>query len=105
MKRAGLVLLSLLALLQPASADLLDRVKDRNKLIVGVSDTTPPFSFKKPGGSEVVGYDLDIVHAVARRLGLPVETVSVSSAERIPMLQDGKLDFVATSMTHACDNR
>ena len=84
---------------QPAAADLLDDVKARGRLVVGVSDTTPPFSFKKPGDSTVIGYDLDVVHAVAKRLGVPVETVSVSSAERIPMLKDGKLDFVATSMT------
>ena len=68
-------------------------------LIVGVSDTTPPFTFKKPGASDHVGYDIDLVRAVAKRLGVTVETVSVSSAERIPMLKDGKLDFVATSMT------
>ena len=86
-------------LVQPAAADRLDDVKARGKLVVGVSDTTPPFSFKKPGDSTVIGYDLDVVHAVAKRLGVPVETVSVSSAERIPMLKDGKLDFVATSMT------
>ena len=91
--------LSSLSLVQPAAADRLDDVKARGKLVVGVSDTTPPFSFKKPGDSTVIGYDLDVVHAVAKRLGVPVETVSVSSAERIPMLKDGKLDFVATSMT------
>ena len=90
---------ALFALALPAAADRLDDVKSRGKLIVGVSDTTPPFSFKKPGDSTVIGYDLDVVHAVAKRLGVPVETVSVSSAERIPMLKDGKLDFVATSMT------
>jgi polar amino acid transport system substrate-binding protein len=88
-----------LFLAQPAAADRLDDVKARGRLVVGVSDTTPPFSFKKPGESTVIGYDLDVVHAVAKRLGVPVETVSVSSAERIPMLKDGKLDFVATSMT------
>ena len=89
----------LVVLAAPAAADKLDDVKAHGKLMVGVSDTTPPFSFKKPGDSKVIGYDLDLVHAVARRLGVAVETVSVSSAERIPMLQDGKLDFVATSMT------
>ena len=82
--------IALLALAMPAAADRLDDVKARGKLIVGVSDTTPPFSFKKPGDSTVVGYDLDVVHAVAKRLGVPVETVSVSSAERIPMLQGGQ---------------
>ena len=98
-KAAASALIAVLVTAWPAAADRLDDVKARGKLIVGVSDTTPPFSFKKPGESTVVGYDLDIVHAVAKRLGATVETVSVSSAERIPMLKDGKLDFVATSMT------
>jgi polar amino acid transport system substrate-binding protein len=39
------------------------------------------------------------VKAVAKRLGVAVETVSLSSAERIPLLQQGKIDFAATSMT------
>ena len=84
---------------QPAAADRLDDVKTRGRLVVGVSDTTPPFSFKRPGENEHAGYDVDLVRAVAKRLGVGVETVSLSSAERIPMLQQGKLDFVATSMT------
>jgi len=87
------------ALLAPAAADRLDDVKARGKLIVGVSDTTPPFSFKKLGESLNIGYDIDVVRAVAKRLGVTFETVSLSSAERIPMLKEGKLDFVATSMT------
>lgn len=86
-----------LALVAPAAADRLDDVKARGKLVVGVSDTTPPFTFKKDGAH--VGYDIDMVRAVAKRLGVSVETVSVTSAERIPLLKDGKLDFVATSMT------
>jgi polar amino acid transport system substrate-binding protein len=81
----------------PAVADRLDEVKARGKLVVGVSDTTPPFTFKKDGAH--VGYDIDLVRAVAKRLGVTVETVSLSSAERIPLLKDGKVDFVATSMT------
>jgi polar amino acid transport system substrate-binding protein len=96
---AAAVSISVLAAASPAAADRLDDVKARGKLVVGVSDTTPPFSFKRPGESTVVGYDLDIVHAVAKRLGAMVETVSVTSADRIPLLKDGKLDFVATSMT------
>ena len=87
------------ALLTSAAADRVDEVKARGKLIVGVSDTTPPFSFKKPGESINVGYDIDMVRAVARRMGVTVETVSLSSGERIPLIQQGKIDFAATSMT------
>jgi len=81
-----------------ALADRLDEVKARGKLLVGVSDTTPPFAFKAPDGS-LTGYDLDLVRAVAKRLGVGLEMTPLSSAERIPLLQQGKLDFVATSMT------
>jgi polar amino acid transport system substrate-binding protein len=87
----------LLVLAMPAAADRLDELKARGKLVVGVSDTTPPFSFKKDGVH--VGYDIDMVRAVAKHMRLPVETVSLTSAQRIPMLKEGKLDFVATSMT------
>ena len=102
-KCAIAVAVVLLAAAGPAAADRLDDVKARGKLIVGVSDTTPPFSFRKPGETAVTGYDLDVVHAVAKRLGVAVETVSLSSAERIPMLNEGKIDFVATSMTRTAD--
>ncbi len=40
---------------------------------------------------------------VARRLGLGLEMEPLSSAERIPLLQQGKLDFVATSMTRTTE--
>ncbi len=86
------------ALAFSALADRLDEVKSRGQLWVGVSDTTPPFSFKAGDGT-LSGYDLDLVRAVAKRLGLGLEMTPLSSAERIPLLQQGKLDFVATSMT------
>lgn len=92
------VLLGLLALAQPAVADRLGEVKARGKLLVGVSDATPPFSFKKSDGT-ITGYDIDLVKAVAARLKVALEMTPLSSAERIPLLNDGKLDFVATSMT------
>ena len=60
----------LLTLVLPATAERLDEVKARGKIIVGVSDTTPPFSFKRPGENEHVGYDIDLVRAVAKRLGV-----------------------------------
>ena len=48
-------------------------------------------------------HDLDLVRAVARRMGVALELVPLSSAERIPLLQQGKLDFVATSMTRTLE--
>lgn len=107
MKRicAAVAIMFALVVLQalPALADRLDEVKARGRLVVGASDSTPPFSFKRPGASDHVGYDIDLVRGVAARLGVGVETVSVASAERIPLLQQGKLDVVATSMTKTAE--
>src|ERR1700757_2929745 len=92
----------LLALTRLALADKLDDVKARGRLLVGTSDTSPPFSSREDG--KVVGYDVDLAAEVAKRLGLPMETVSIINAERIPALQQDKIDLVASGITRA-DNR
>lgn len=96
------IALSMIAFAAPAMADKLDDVLARGKLHVGVSDTTPPFAFKKPDGT-ITGYDIDLVRAVAARLKVGLEMTPLSSAERIPLLNEGKLDFVATSMTRTSE--
>jgi polar amino acid transport system substrate-binding protein len=103
-KTVALVLAALwgVALTNSALADRLDDLQSRGKLLVGVSDTTPPFSFKASDGT-LTGYDLDLVRAVANRLHVALEMTALSSADRIPLLQQGKLDFVATSMTRTAD--
>jgi len=45
--RAVLATSLLLIFASTALADRLDEIKARGKLLVGVSDTTPPFSFRK----------------------------------------------------------
>jgi polar amino acid transport system substrate-binding protein len=85
-----------------ALADKLDDIRARGRLLVGTSDTSPPFSSRE--NSKVVGYDVDLAAEVARRLGLPMETISIINADRIPVLQQDKVDLVASGITRA-DNR
>jgi polar amino acid transport system substrate-binding protein len=92
----------LIALTQLALADKLDDVKARGRLLVGTSDTSPPFSSRENG--KVVGYDVDLAARVAQRLALPMETISVVNADRIPALQQDRVDLVASGITRA-ENR
>lgn len=85
-----------------AAADKLDDVKARGKLLVGVSRTSPPFSSFEKG--TFVGYDVDLAGRVAKRLGVTVEFVPVINRERIPALQQDRIDLAASGMTRA-DNR
>ena len=86
-----------------AAADKLDDIKARGRLLVGVTQSSPPFSYRD-GENGVVGYDVDLAAAVAKRLGVPMEKISIINAERIPSLQQDRVDLVATGMTRA-ENR
>jgi polar amino acid transport system substrate-binding protein len=92
----------LLAVPQLARADKLDEVRARGKLLVGTSDTSPPFSSRENG--KVAGYDVDLAARVAQRLVLPMETIAVVNADRIPALQQDRVDLVASGITRA-ENR
>lgn len=93
----GILLLALLA--GPAWADQLADIKARGRLVVGISDVTPPFSFRRPGEGDPVGYDLDLVRRVAQKMGVALEMVSIPDTQRIPILQQGKVDLVASTFT------
>src|ERR1700730_3490681 len=92
----------LIALTQLALADKLDDVKSRGRLLVGTSDTSPPFSSRENG--KVVGYDVDLAARVAKALGVPMEPISILNADRIPALQQDRVDLVASGITRA-ENR
>jgi polar amino acid transport system substrate-binding protein len=74
-------------------------IKARGKLLAGVKMDTPPFGFLDDK-NEPVGFDLDILRAVAATIGVPIEFVRVTSVTRIPLLLSGNVDVVAASMTH-----
>ncbi len=61
----------------PALADKLDDVTARGNLVIGVSDSSLPFSLRD-GDKGVVGYDVDLAAQVAKRLGVVLEKVSTS---------------------------
>lgn len=82
---------------QPRSAVLLDRIRAEGTVRVGVKADSPPFGELRAGLR--LGFDIDIAEAVARRLGLRAEFVTVTSADRIPRLAAGEVDMVVASMT------
>src|SRR3954468_7938670 len=85
-----------------AAADKLDDIKARGKLLIGNSETSPPFSSRENG--KVIGYDVDLAGQVAKRLGVGMAFVPVINSERIPALQQDRIDLAASGMTRA-DNR
>jgi polar amino acid transport system substrate-binding protein len=84
----------------PAAADKLDDIKARGRLLIGVTETSPPFSFRDDGKG-IVGYDVDLAGCVARSLGIASDKIPIINAERIAALQQDRVDLVAVGMTRS----
>lgn len=81
------------------AADTLAEVKKSGVLVAGVKDSLPPFGSVDPQTKEFVGYDIDFVKYIAKKLGVKVEFKPVTSANRMPMLMEGRVDILAATMT------
>jgi polar amino acid transport system substrate-binding protein len=99
---SGLLLTAVvgLAMTAPAVADKLADIKARGRLLVGVTETSPPFSFRD-GNNGIVGYDVDLADHVAKSLGVTTEKIPLINAERISALQQDRVDLVAVGMTRS----
>ncbi|MCS7111141.1 MAG: basic amino acid ABC transporter substrate-binding protein [Ignisphaera sp.] len=73
-------------------------VVPRRVLRVGTSPDFPPFEYISPGG-EIVGIDIDLIKALAKRLGYEVEIVSMSFDGLIPALVNNQIDVIASGLT------
>lgn len=82
-----------------AEKSTLEKVKEAGVLKAGVTKSVPNFGFIDERGNHA-GFDYDIVAEIARRLGVKLEVTPVTSATRIPMLEQGRIDLVASTMTH-----
>ncbi len=103
MRKPLIVILSLLLtgtfLAGTSRGDTLADVKAKGVLVAGVKDSLPPFGFVDPKTRMIVGYDIDFVKAIAKRLGVKLELKPVTSATRIPQLLEGNIDLIAATMT------
>jgi len=81
------------------AADTLAEVKKKGVLVAGVKDSLPPFGYVDEKSRTIVGYDIDFINAIAKKLGVRVELKPVTSASRMPQLQEGHIDIIAATMT------
>jgi arginine/lysine/histidine transporter system substrate-binding protein len=69
-----------------------------NTIIVGTSADYPPFSLRDKDLS-IVGFDIDIVKEVAKRLGMEVSLQDKPFGLLLPQLELGQIHMIAAGMT------
>ena len=84
----------------------LAKIRERGRLIAGVSADTYLLGSRNPFTGQIEGFDIDMVKAVSEaifndenRYQLKV----ITAVQRIPALEKGEVDIVARNMTINCD--
>lgn len=80
----------------PAFAGMIDDIRGRNVVRIGVSLGGEPIGFRDAQNNPV-GYDVDVANMIAAKLGVPVEFTDVSGDARVSMLVSGQLDIVVAN--------
>lgn len=80
-----------------AQADVLANITQAGKIKIAVPQDFPPFG-SVGADMKPVGYDIDVANLIGKEMGVKVELVPVSSANRVPFLTTGKVDLVISSM-------
>ena len=88
----------------PASADIIDEIKKRGTIKIGVKADYKPYGYREPSG-EIVGIEPDLAKDVADKLGVKVEYVPVVGSNRMQFLSQGKIDMMIATMTDRPDRR
>jgi polar amino acid transport system substrate-binding protein len=78
-------------------ADKLAAIKKAGKLVVGTSADYPPYESKDEAGN-FVGFDMDLIREVAKRLGVTAEIQDMGFDTLITGVQEGKVDAVIAAM-------
>jgi polar amino acid transport system substrate-binding protein len=94
----GVLSLAMLVAAMPASAQsALDGIMKKKVIRVAIPTDFPPYGFV---GTDLKpqGLDIDMANYIGQKLGVKVELVPVTSANRIPYLQTGKADIVISTL-------
>lgn len=94
---AATLLLLLLSPLSILAQTALQRVRQTGELRVGTDATYPPFETVE--GDVYSGFDIDLINAIAKEMGVSARFINASFDGIFPALQNGTFDAVISSVT------
>ncbi|GHH38340.1 polar amino acid transport system substrate-binding protein [Streptomyces umbrinus] len=94
----------------PQDGETIQRIKKNGYLTVGVDQNSYRFGYRDPNSTsasaKLEGFDIDLAQAIADEIvGKKENNVhfkAIPTNERIPAIQDGKVDMVVRTMTINC---
>ncbi|MBI3506621.1 MAG: transporter substrate-binding domain-containing protein [Proteobacteria bacterium] len=82
----------------PAAAqETIAQIKQKGTMVVGVKNDYKPWGYLDPSG-KIIGLEIDLIDDVAKKLGVKVELIPVTAANRMEFLQQGRIDMIVATM-------
>jgi polar amino acid transport system substrate-binding protein len=83
---------------------LMRKIQDRGYLIAGVNAGAYKFGYLNPASGHIEGFEIDLVRELSRAIfGKPsYRLVALSVPQRIPAVQDGRVDIAVDAVTITC---
>ncbi len=95
----GMVAMSVMAAFTGCGSSNNTSSTNEKKIIVGTNPTFVPFEFKDEKTQGYDGYDIDMINAIANKMGAKVEFKNVSFDALIPALMSKDIDIAVSGMT------
>lgn len=106
MKQLALAFAAVLACGAVQAADTLAKIKGANKISIGTRDSSAPLAYTT-GDGKYVGYHVEVCQKIAEAIrtnlkvpAMPIEYTVVTSANRVPLVQNGTVDMECGSTTN-----
>ena len=82
---------------KPAAVSRIDQIKKNGKLILATGNYRP-FEYHDEKTNKIIGYDIDVAEAIAKKIGVPLEVTEMQFTGLIPSLQNGQADLVIAAI-------
>jgi len=83
-----------------ACADQLADITQRKELRCGTFADVPPFAAPDPKTREMVGFDVDLCKAIAKRWGVNASVTPLSVEARVPEVKLGHVDITVANLAY-----
>ncbi|WP_053170776.1 glutamate ABC transporter substrate-binding protein [Streptomyces sp. SBT349] len=84
-----------------------DEIQERGQLVVGIDQNSYLWGYRSPENGEIVGFDIDLVEAIAEDLlNTPdpnVKFLAIPTSERENAIRNGDVDMVVRTMSITCE--
>lgn len=86
-------------------ASLLERIQNKGTIVVATEGNYAPFTYHDKDSQQLTGYDVEVVRALADKLGVTVEFRELKWVGILPSVESGEIDMAANQISLSSPER